>query len=53
MAAQKMHPGWGRNIKRVPCRRCGIERQDGGNVAQLCGDCRSVLTAREREMWAA
>lgn len=35
------------------CRRCGIERVIGGNSSTICRDCRSVLTAQEREAWAA
>lgn len=35
------------------CTRCGIERVIGGNSSAICRDCRSVLTAQEREVWAA
>lgn len=41
------------NTKWIPCIRCGVLKSDGGHWQPLCADCRSVLTKREREMWAA
>lgn len=36
------------------CVRCGYVRpHSGGNTSPLCRDCRSVMSAAEREAWAA
>lgn len=38
----------------IPCPRCGWERPVKNNDrSKLCRDCKGILTADEREAWAA